>query len=488
MQFAFPFLTFMTVSLIGSALGGQLDDQRIKPQDRFFRVMESGDENRLLTLFHPGLRSQFDAPVVKAWMDQLNQKLGPYRGMTWTDFKSSSKWVNGVKLEEAEGTFLFEQGKAKAAFVYQDQQLVKFDVEVLEQGTNWAQRPASYDLYVQRGQEFLSELVRGDSSNAFARLHPNLQAKLSVEELERIHNLVSERLGPLRTVSVERVQPEDSRPFGLRIYYRMQYEKGERVAHVGFQFAQLKGHMLSFNIATTDELPYDGTPLDPAFLEALGQNDVDGMIRCCHPGVLLDMDPPMLRQWVKAMQAAIGTFRRIPAEDFQLKVVYEDGIKSIRGNGRVEFEKADAQVSVTYQQGRVTAFKVKSEALASGWFQGPSDQQYYARIGKQFLELWLAGQDQDAYPMLHESVRDVLSLERFHANGMELREKFGKVVQIEFEQARFDNRQGDRLELLYNIGFASTESIKAQITIQFQGLRGHLTQYQLIDGAEVNKE
>ena len=56
-----------------------------KVQDRFFKAIESGDCEVLLSILDPGLREKMDKPVVDAWIKELNRILGKYKGLEVTN-------------------------------------------------------------------------------------------------------------------------------------------------------------------------------------------------------------------------------------------------------------------------------------------------------------------------------------------------------------------------------------------------------------------
>ena len=69
--------------------------EKAKPQDKFFKAIESGKSKLLFDLLAPKLREKLDEPVIDAWIAILNKELGAYEGLSWTDFNTSvefSQW------------------------------------------------------------------------------------------------------------------------------------------------------------------------------------------------------------------------------------------------------------------------------------------------------------------------------------------------------------------------------------------------------------
>lgn len=219
-------------------------------QEAFFKAVGSGQPRQVIELLDPRTTEEIDEPVLAAWMEQVNKNLGAYKGLSTTDFSTSTETSNGVTRTSSKGTLNFEKGQAQSELVYQDDKIIKFHVQSPQIGDNWFKGPADATLYRQRAKAFLSALGEGKAKTAFDMMHPNLQKEMPLEKLTELSAAIAKALGTVTAV------PCKSDTFGivdgeqaLTLLCEIQGANGILDARVRFKFIGLRGHLLGFNVA-----------------------------------------------------------------------------------------------------------------------------------------------------------------------------------------------------------------------------------------------
>ncbi|MGB7345075.1 MAG: hypothetical protein WBD20_12750 [Pirellulaceae bacterium] len=104
------------------------------------------------------------------------------------------------------------------------------------------------DSYQQRGEELL-KAFQENSKTAWEMLHPNLQAAVSLKDIEAANDQAKE-LGALKTVAFKRHElgADGSGFLTIDLFYEVAYEsdKEPRVAEVRFVFPETEGQILGF--------------------------------------------------------------------------------------------------------------------------------------------------------------------------------------------------------------------------------------------------
>ena len=97
-------------------------------QSEFFAVVAAADPEVFFAASDPRMRNEIDAPLLRQWMQSLNERLGAYQGLEPTDFHSSTRFEDGNRVVETAGTVRFENGTAYSELTYVNGKLAEFDV------------------------------------------------------------------------------------------------------------------------------------------------------------------------------------------------------------------------------------------------------------------------------------------------------------------------------------------------------------------------
>ncbi|MFA6134082.1 MAG: hypothetical protein WC869_08720 [Phycisphaerae bacterium] len=232
---------FVAILIWAGASGG-------KVQDQFFTAVSSGEPTQVTALFAPALKDEVDEPVLSQWMAAVKANLGAYKGLSKTEFDTSSKYENGVSVTQSSGKVNFEKGQAQSELVLHDGKIVKFHVTSDKIPNIWFTGPAGTQLYQERGKVFLTDFLSNRPQEAFAMMHPALQQKMPLEQLTALVKTNSEKAGKVQSI-VFKSESYDPVEDILKITYTLECENARATPIVKFQFAGLKGHLIAFDIA-----------------------------------------------------------------------------------------------------------------------------------------------------------------------------------------------------------------------------------------------
>jgi len=216
-------------------------------QEEFFAAVLSGDPTRVATLFHPALVAQIDGPVLAMWMNAVRSRLGQYVGVVDGEFSSTAKEEGGQAVLESKGTVKFEKGAVQSQLVSRGGRIVQFSVQS-DLLKDWFVKPTDTSFYRDKAKQFLQYLITDKLEDASAMMHPNLRKSMPLDKLKAAMPAVIQRFGALKSLSYDSEKYTPGAIPRLELFYKLTCEKGPTPAVVGFQFAGMKAHLVSFNI------------------------------------------------------------------------------------------------------------------------------------------------------------------------------------------------------------------------------------------------
>jgi S1-C subfamily serine protease len=194
------------------------------------------------------LKEEVDEPVLAAWMVVVKKDLGSYKGLSKTDFNTSTKYENGQKITESSGAVNFEKGQARAELVFVDGKIVKFLVKSDKLPSDWFTGPMKTELYRERGKEFLTCFMSNKPDSAFNMMHPALKEKMPLDKLTKLVADNGAKAGKLRAVTYQS-ENYDPKEQILEVRYVPECENTTAKPLVKFEFVGLKGHLVAFNLS-----------------------------------------------------------------------------------------------------------------------------------------------------------------------------------------------------------------------------------------------
>lgn len=215
-------------------------------QEQFFQAVGTGNPQKVLDLCAPALADDLDVPVLKMWMDGLNRRLGAYKGLSKSNFKTSSNTNNGVKVVESEGKALFEKGEAQAKFRSVDGKIVAFEVtsDKLKPG-DWFVKPPM-DYYRKKGENLITLLLTGKEADARSMMHPSLQKEYPLTKAQADAKQVLAAIGPVQSVTLDTEEFTEGDSPMLIVRGTVTGQKGIFSAMVKYRFIGMKGHIIAW--------------------------------------------------------------------------------------------------------------------------------------------------------------------------------------------------------------------------------------------------
>ncbi|MDA1195021.1 MAG: hypothetical protein O2894_07525 [Planctomycetota bacterium] len=211
-------------------------------QREFYSAVATGDVSQVKALCHPELAAQLDDPILGAWMKALNDRLGPYTGMSTSNFNLSINHGSAGKEVKSEGIAEFEKGTADSKLKFLDDRITAFSVEsdLLKE---WLTAMDDATFYDARARAFLAAVEADDSDGAWAMMHESLQHDISAERwptiLEQIKSGVA---GADLTLS----KPNFTAGPPQRL--TLTYQAGEREISLTFTASGMRMHLTAINM------------------------------------------------------------------------------------------------------------------------------------------------------------------------------------------------------------------------------------------------
>lgn len=218
-------------------------------QRDFFAVVATNDAEAFLLASDPRMRNEVDAPLLKQWMQALNDRLGPYQGLDPTDFHSSTRFEGGSRIVETKGTVLFESGKAYSELSYVDDKLAHFHVTSDRMEDSWFREPDDTTIYRSQAETFYAELVNNNIDAAYDTFSDQLKQTVSIDQFRTLAKKIQQGLGSEPTVRYVDDEFLDSPVDGQRLVVRYTLAGSEATYHadVVFVFDGLTARLTEFN-------------------------------------------------------------------------------------------------------------------------------------------------------------------------------------------------------------------------------------------------
>lgn len=223
-------------------------------QQKFFDAIASGDPDKLIAMMDLGSTGPVDPPVLKMWMDRVNEQLGKYEGLAAGDFSTSKNLTAAGTVVESGGTANFEKGQADVRLTLLGDKIVGFKVNCDALKGNWLRLPIEGPFYRDRAKKFIKHLIDLEIDAALAMIHEKLREQFTPEKFRAGMEALVKQSGKLESITVideKFIDGEEDK--SLKIVFLCQFEKGRLLAYVRFDFDSVRGHLLAFKIPCSPE-------------------------------------------------------------------------------------------------------------------------------------------------------------------------------------------------------------------------------------------
>lgn len=216
------------------------------------------------------------------------------------------------------------------------------------------------------------------------------------------------------------------------------------------------------------------------FFAAVATGKTENVMNLLDPRLHEQIDAPVLKQWMKAVNKNLGQYRGIDWSDFDTQVSKEADANTTESEATVLFEKGKARSEVVFVNGKIVRFNVESVRLQRDWFQGPKETDLYCSRALAFYRAIAAGKPAAARTLMSDELREEISEEAFEKMVAKVNSFTGELQRIEVLGDKYTDTEekGQRLEVsLRFIGQQGT--LDATAAFRFIGLRGVLTGFNM---------
>lgn len=223
-----------------------------------------------------------------------------------------------------------------------------------------------------------------------------------------------------------------------------------------------------------------GGELQEKFFTAVGSGKTDKVLKLMDPALVAEIDEPVLAAWIAAIQTKLGPYQGMRKTDFDTSSRLIDGVTFTQSKGMVDFQLGSAKSELVFRNGMLVKFNIDSEQLGDNWFHGPADKKFYHERGQRLLTHMAQGQPDQAFGMMHEALQKAMPLEKLRKTIATLREKTGPLKSLAWESDKWDEKDGQCLDVHYRADFEK-KPMAGMVQFRFLGLKGHIQAFNLSD-------
>jgi len=219
-------------------------------QQRFFDAIASGDPQQFIGLMDKSLAEQVDAPVLRMWMANVKEALGPFQGLAKSKFSTKKNLTEAGWVTESSGDALFQNGTVQVGLTLLGDKLVGYEVSGdLLRNVDWLTESPADEIYRERARRLIGHLVAREADEALAMMHAKLRERITADQLVAGMTKFAEQYGELEGIEVtdERFvdAPGDK---SLTVKMLCTFSKQKAPAEVRFEFDTARGHITAFDI------------------------------------------------------------------------------------------------------------------------------------------------------------------------------------------------------------------------------------------------
>lgn len=215
-------------------------------QQVFFEALATGEPARVQALMSPALAGEVDEPVLAAWMQAINERLGQVRAIAAIDSPAPPTSASGATSTTSR--VRFERGTATATLYVTGGRLQAFTVNSPDLGDDWFQGPISTQMYQDLGARLIEKILASEADGAYDLSAPSVRETIGRDGMARMVAHIAEQWGPPTSVTCEDsrldLSPESQR---LILTYNVTSRRASGTCEVQIQFLGMKGHLMGFD-------------------------------------------------------------------------------------------------------------------------------------------------------------------------------------------------------------------------------------------------
>lgn len=243
---SFPFLTLILVATSASLSAEEFD----KVPQEFLTAVGTGKPAEVMALIDPRLYKEIDPTVLGEWMNAVNKRLGRFKSVDPNNFGKTTSSDGDVKIIDAVGTLLFENGNGSLKIEYQNGKIAKFKLDsLLMNSHDWFSGPSDTSYYRDAAVDFVNNIVRGEINSVGPVMHPALRANVTPTHLSDMSRAFAERLGGVEEVHVvdEHYSAQNDLQ-SLRVDVLVKGTKATYKSEIKYAFIGLNAKVIEFDL------------------------------------------------------------------------------------------------------------------------------------------------------------------------------------------------------------------------------------------------
>ncbi len=216
-----------------------------------------------------------------------------------------------------------------------------------------------------------------------------------------------------------------------------------------------------------------GLEAHEAFLETLMEESSDQALARMDDRLLELVDGPVLMMLMKAVQENLGEVKEakiIKSEEWD-----HEGETMVRTVSEVSFEQGTGTLSLTVgPDGKVLGFDLKSGKITD-WLKEPADKSVYQQGSEHFIRLFLDGEVDKTFEMMHASLREAVPRSELEGMIERVRATNGDLEGVKFADDAWEVQDGLPTLLLNFDVECENRVATCEMKIQFVGMQGQIT-------------
>lgn len=216
----------------------------VTPQE-FFAAVASREPARLTAMMSPALAAEVDEPVLEAWMQAINERLGAATAITATD--SPAPPASTADMARTTARVRFERGTATSTLYVADDRLQAFGFDSPDLGDDWFRGPTSTQMYQDLGARLIAKILANDADGTCDLCAPAVRETVGRDGMAEMVAHLADRWGPAESVTCEDARldlsPQSQR---LILTYNVASRRASGSCEVQVQFLGMKGHLMGF--------------------------------------------------------------------------------------------------------------------------------------------------------------------------------------------------------------------------------------------------
>jgi hypothetical protein len=222
------------------------------------------------------------------------------------------------------------------------------------------------------------------------------------------------------------------------------------------------------------------------FFDLVAAEDSAHFLSQADDRLIREVDGPVLETWMKELNQSLGNYQRTLVDGFRCDTRQDNQTRITEIAGTAIFDRGQATVELNYIDQKLAGFRIQSDQMASGWFNGPADTSLYQHRAKNFLQAMLNNQPLDAFTMMHEALQKQVTVDSLRVMGQKVVRVAGAIEHVNLVDEQFiDGEEGQRLTVRTEV-VGKNQTMDARVVFQFIGMKGHLLEFGVTPRAAVD--